>query len=457
MLRRLAAFSNSIVVRVVGLVLGFGAVTALLVIALLQTPVAGQILNRAIEGNSDSIAELVWLVEHTPVEIETFLLAAYNTSSRVAEITEEFGPDLKPDEYRKALVISGKSGVVERLSERDIRFETLGLMEVGTPFTEREAAPLSAATALHVAIGLRDGRALHIWLAPTISLTERPNLVIVTILLGLFLIALLSIAMSLVITQPIRQLERDAQNAGLGEKSFVVAEEGPRELRQLSSSLDRMQSRLARLIHEREQIIVAIAHDISTGLTRLRLRIDERERVDPAELEDDMAQMERLVYEMMAYSRAESPLIEPELIDLSEFVDHIARASPSPIVLSTSGPWDFTMAGNRVALKRLFENLIENARRYGRGLIELRMERREGGLEIAVLDDGEGLPEQDLEQVFEPFFRAESSRNRATGGTGLGLGIARAIAQTHGARITLENRPEGGLAARVFFPNELAT
>ena len=456
MFRRLAVFFNSIVVRVVALVLGFGAVTVLILVALLQTPVAGQLFNRAIAANSNSIAELVWLVEHSPVEIETFVLAAYNTGSRVAEITDRFGSDLRPDDYKKALVASGTSDVAGRLAQRDIRFETLGFMDIGTPF-RNDGVPLGrAATALHVAIGLQDGRVLHIWLAPTISLTQRTNLIIAGLLLVLVLAALLSIAVSLVITRPIRQLERDAQSVGLAKTSLAVAEEGPRELRQLSSALNRMRGRLARLIHEREQIIVAIAHDISTGLTRLRLRMDERNRIDPTELEDDMAQMERLVFEMMAYSRAESPMIEPELIDMQEFVEHIARTCPSPIDLTHHADLDFTMVGNPVALRRLFENLIENARRYGRGTIALQTQRFDDGLEIAVLDDGEGLPEDDLEHVFEPFFRSEGSRNRSTGGTGLGLGIARAIAQTHGARITLENRAEGGLAARVFFPNELA-
>ncbi|MEM1194977.1 MAG: ATP-binding protein [Pseudomonadota bacterium] len=423
----------------------------------MQTPVAGRLFNRAIQENSNSVAELVWLVENAPAHIEAFALGAYNTSSRVAKVEDDFGPYLEADTEKKGLALSGKSDAVSLLNERDIRFRTLGFFDLDSVLSPIPPSPISAIRVQQVAIKLQDGRVLHIWLAPTISLEERPNLIASVFAILALLIGLLGLALSIVITRPIRQLERNAQQVGLAETSLPMKEDGPRELRQLSMAFNQMRSRLALLIHEREKIIVAIAHDISTGLTRLRLRMDEKSELNPKELNDDLVQMERLVSEMLAYSRAESPLIEPELIELGDFVGRIAAAAPGAVSLVKRCDHEFTLAGNAVALRRLFDNLIENARRYGRGFVGVRLSHGTDGLEITIEDDGDGIPTKDLERVFEPFFRGEASRNRRTGGTGLGLGIARAIAHSHGAHITLSNRTGGGLIARVFFPAELAT
>ena len=168
--------------------------------------------------------------------------------------------------------------------------------------------------------------------------------------------------------------------------------------------------------------------------------------------------MERLLSDMMAYARAENPVAEHELIDLCRFAAGLAQAAPYPVAIAHDGaPESFTIAGNRTALSRLFENLLENARRYGGGSITLRLSRVAHGLAIAIEDEGPGLSPHELKHAFEPFFRGESSRNRGTGGTGLGLGIACAIAHTHGARIDLSNRAGGGLCARLVFPDALRT
>lgn len=456
MRRYLAWVSNSIVARVVIIVICAANFGMFALATLLQTPIGGRVLDRAIELNSDSIAELVWLIENSPAEIEVFVLSTYNSTSRVARISDSFGPALRANTHKQELFSSGTSDVVDRLRTRDIRFRTIGFFQAQQQLSDEDLPPLRAASLQQIAIRLSDDRVLSVWLAPSVSLSVRPNVIIVTTIGLILLVILLSFALYVVITSPIRQLERDAEHVGLATTSVRVSEEGPRELRRLSAALNRMRARLARLIHEREQIIVAIAHDIATGLTRLRLRMDERPHLFDPEFEADLAQMDNLASEMMAYARAENPLVEPELIDLGELAHQIAVASPCRVERVWPSEADFTIAGNTLALRRLFENLIENARRYGRGTIIMRLTVSDEGLEIAIEDDGDGIPEDDLERVFEPFYRREASRNRSTGGTGLGLGIARAIAQTHGATISLENRSAGGLAARVFFPLALA-
>ena len=457
MIRRIASISNSIVVHVLTVVLIAGGASLLALAALLQTPVGGRFFDRALAENSDSIAELVWLVEHSPMEIEAFVLSAYSSTSRIARIDDNFQPLLVPNPGKSQMVTSGKSEVVSALRERDIRFRTIGVFEM-RPFVAKEGAPaINAVSLQHLAIRLDDGRVLNIWLAPTISLTARPNFIVVALGVLIILVIFLSVALRLVITRPIRELEKNAEQVGLSDTSIPVAVEGPRELRRLSGALNRMRLRLARLIHEREQLIVAIAHDIATGLTRLRLRMDEKPEIADAGINSELEHMERLVTEMMAYARAEDPLVEPELIELSALMRSIANAAPCQVGVIEEPGFGFTMAGSPMALTRVFENLIENARRYGGGEIIVRLSQSSSGAEISIEDNGEGMPEDEFERVFEPFYRRETSRNRATGGTGLGLGIARAIAQTHGASLTLARSEAGGLAARVFFPVELAT
>ncbi|MEO0698600.1 MAG: ATP-binding protein, partial [Pseudomonadota bacterium] len=169
-------------------------------------------------------------------------------------------------------------------------------------------------------------------------------------------------------------------------------------------------------------------------------------------------QMERLISDMLAYARAETPVVEPELIELRKFVTDMAGAAPFPVAIAQDNEDDtFVIAGNSLAVGRLFENLFENARRYGAGSVWLTLDHVPQGLAITIEDNGPGIPPAELDHVFEPFYRGEGSRNRGTGGAGLGLGIARAIAHSHGAQITLVNRDEGGLRACVTFPEALRT
>ena len=457
MIRRFASISNSIVVHVLAVIIA-GVGTAFFLLGLMfQTPVGSRVLEQAIAENSNNIAELVWVVEQSPSQIEDLVLSSYNSASRIAEISEEFDPLLVPDFAKSEIVTSGDSEFVPRLRGRDIRFRTIGVIEMTPIFSQERSPPINAISLQHVAVQLNDGRVLSVWFAPSVSLTTRPNGVVMTLAILTVLVVALSVGLRLVITRPIRRLEENAEQVGLAQTSVAVAVEGPKELRRLSGALNRMRTRLALLIHEREQLIVAIAHDIATGLTRLRLRLDEKPEAADAGIIGELEQMEHLVTEMMAYARAENPLIEPELIELSELIHSIANAAPCQIDIVQEAGFEFTMAGNPLALKRVFENLVENARRYGGGEIVIRLSQTQTGAQICVEDNGEGIPEDEFERVFEPFFRREASRNRATGGTGLGLGIARAIAQTHGASLTLARSEAGGLAACVFFPTELAT
>ncbi|MFU7527380.1 ATP-binding protein [Qipengyuania sp. ASV99] len=444
---------NSILARVLALTFGLLVLTLAALILIMQTPLSGRVFDRAISDSADGITELVWLIETSPTEVEGAILSTYASRSRVAWIDDSFDAALAADGARQTLLIGIDSAVAERLRERDIRFGEFGALELARMRGANPDLFYNSSSTLHIAIALEDRRVLNIWLSPSIIYTERPYGLIFLVALLLVVTGVLGFALHYVIMRPIRALELDAERVGLAETAVPVSETGPLELRRLAHALNRMRLRLDGLIREREQIMVAIAHDIRTGLTKLRLRTDGRDTIPVAEIESDLAQMEHLLSDMMAYARAESPVVEHELIELRAFLAKLAEAAPQHVDVIQDNPLDpFTIAGSRLAISRMFENLLANARAYGKGWVGLRLERDAEGLRIAVEDNGPGIPEAQLDRVFEPFFRGEGSRNRATGGTGLGLGIARAIAHTHGAQIRLSNRAAGGLRAEVVFP-----
>lgn len=412
---------------------------------------------RAVSDNADSVAELVWLIETSEDGIEDFALSAFEGGYRLASVSDGFSPSLAPREDMRARLFRNENDQTSRLRHRDTRFQTLNARSLQNRLREEGVGPLWVFSALQVAIELEDGRVINVWLAPGLTLSRQPIAIgAAAIVLLLFSIAL-GVAIAAVTIRPIRRLERDAARVELGDEGAAVSETGPAELRRVSAALNRMRGRLTDLMRERQQIVAAIAHDVRTGLTRMRLRMDERGSLTADEVEVDLAQMEALISDMLAYARAESPSGPQELIRLGTFVCALAEGAPHSVKLHNSLDDDFLIAGDPIALRRLFDNLIENARRYGGDDISIRILADPDGLDIRIVDNGPGIAEDQLESVFEPFQRGEASRNRATGGTGLGLGIARAIARAHGATVRLENRPAGGLAAIVRFPKELRT
>jgi signal transduction histidine kinase len=451
------AFS-SLIVRITGLTLAALMVVVAAIFFLAQTQLLTPALYpRTLTDNAENIAELVWLVETSPYDTQPFILSAYGGGYRSAAISNDFAVELRSQEGLRTRLVMSESEVAWRLKDRDVRFEAVGLARLQSRLKETGGNPIVGATALQIAIQLEDKRILNIWLAPAQTLGRQPIALILAGLVLVFLATALGLAIASVTLGPIRRLEQDAARIELGESGPGVTETGPSELRRVSAALNRMRERLNGLILEREQIIAAIAHDVRTGITRIRLRMDERGAVSSDEIEGDIAQMEALITDMLAYSRAQSPTGPQELVRLDVFIQELVNAAPHHIDLCLPLNDDFIIAGDPVALRRLFENLIENARRYGGGEITVRVRSIHEGRDVRIEDNGPGLPEDQLEAVFQPFQRGENSRSRATGGTGLGLGIARGIAKAHGATLRIENRPEGGLVAIVHFPKNLRT
>jgi signal transduction histidine kinase len=279
--------------------------------------------------------------------------------------------------------------------------------------------------------------------------------------LGLTLLVLLGtvIALSLIAvkwaTGPLSALAVAAEKLGRDIDRPPLEEKGPLEVRRAASAFNVMQQRLSRFLADRARVLTAMSHDLKTPLTRLRLRMETvNDPVLRGKIEKDLDEMQSMVTQTLDYMRDSSRAEPAQQIDLMALletlqIDFRDTGHPVEIKGSIANPY----VGRPLALRRCLSNLVENAIRYGgRAMIEL----EEGAKEVVVRidDDGPGMPEDELERAFEPFYRGEGSRSRETGGTGLGLGIARNIARAHGGELTLRNRPAGGLEAILTLPRQ---
>ena len=259
--------------------------------------------------------------------------------------------------------------------------------------------------------------------------------------------------MTRTITRPLSDLASAADAVGRGENVPPLKERGARELRDATRAFNAMRDRLHRYLDSRTRVLAAMSHDLRTPLTRLRLRAETIEDAATRErFAQDVEEMTQMVngalnlFKGLNDTESYAPVIVDDLIvalqrEYAELGEQVTLEGHS------NGP----LQAKPMALKRCLTNLLHNAVKYGE---RAHVKITDGtDLVVSIRDEGEGIPEAALEQVFEPFYRVESSRSRDTaGGTGLGLSIARDIAQAHGGSIVLRNLPERGLEAVLTLP-----
>ncbi len=270
-------------------------------------------------------------------------------------------------------------------------------------------------------------------------------------------ILIVSIFLVRSINAPLRALANAADRIGTGIADYEAPETGPREIRQVARAFNGMQGRIRRLISDRTQTLAAVSHDLKTPLTRLRLRAafisDEglRETLDA-----DLDEMEHMLDSTLAFLRGDATGEERKMADIGSILetlcDHAADAGCDVV---RAGPDHAVLLCRPLAIKRALSNVIDNAVKYGRRA-QVSLEDMADRVVVTIADDGPGIPEAERERVFDPFYRIEGSRSRETGGTGLGLTIARTIVQIHGGEITLRNKLGGGLLVAISLP-KLAT
>jgi signal transduction histidine kinase len=279
-----------------------------------------------------------------------------------------------------------------------------------------------------------------------------------TLSLGVLLIAVVLLSLVAVhwATRPLKALADAADELGRDIHRPPMPESGPIEVARATRAFNTMQTRLNAYLRERTSVLAAMSHDLKTPVTRLRLRA---ELLDDAQLRlkfvGDLEEMESMVGATLDFLRGTGGAEVTRAVDMTALLESLqADLCDVGERVTIEGHAQWPYVGQPTQLKRCLRNLVENATKYGK-TAAIEVNDNEGRLQISIRDEGPGIPEAELRRVFDPFYRLEHSRNRDTGGTGLGLTIAKSIAEGHGGQLILENRIEGGLEARVTLPRSL--
>jgi two-component system osmolarity sensor histidine kinase EnvZ len=330
--------------------------------------------------------------------------------------------------------------------ERELRWAMRG--RVGLPFT---VAPLVLEDWAEVQVKLPDG--VLVVLVPRDRLFSASSTIFMVIMVAsgaaLFTVALVFMRNQI---RPIRRLAHAADSFGKGRDVPNFRPEGAAEVRQAARAFLVMRDRLQRQIAQRTEMLAGVSHDLRTPLTRMKLELAMLgDGPDIADLKADVADMERMVQGYLAFASGDLPeeAVETDLSALAEEAALGARRSGGVAVFDSDGPMVVPLRPQ--AVRRCLENLLSNALRHA-GRVWVTCTRMGQDAAVIIDDDGPGIPEEELEAVFRPFYRLERSRNPETGGTGLGLTIARDVARHHGGDLLLERAPQGGLRCVLRLP-----
>ena len=259
------------------------------------------------------------------------------------------------------------------------------------------------------------------------------------------------------VVRPLSELTRAAANVAMGSGAPHVAEQGPDDVRNAAVAFNAMAAKVTRTLESQRHLLSAVGHDLRTPLTAMRINLEFIEDDDLREgLMRNLEELQVLTEQVLAAAKGAGGE-QPRQVDLSALVESLCTDLDElgePVSWANHEPAPISCRPNEI--KRAVRNLVENAVAYGRRA-DVRISDTSDGYEVLVEDEGPGIPEHDRQRVFEPFVRLESSRNGATGGTGLGLTLAKAIAEGHGGEVRLENRPGGGLRARMHLPRVSAS
>ena len=306
---------------------------------------------------------------------------------------------------------------------------------------------------LLIEIQLGDGEVMEAWV-PYLRLTFGSSLAYVLAQVGLALV-LFGLAIWFMRRElvPIEHLgvAADALGKGRDVPDFAFSG-GTREVRNAATAFQTMRIRLQRSTQQRTEMLAGVSHDLRTPLTRMKLSLAMLpDAPETRELDNDVADMQRMIEGYLAFARGEGDE-DPIPSDLSEILEDVAAgARRDNADISVSWQGDMNVELRPIAIKRCITNLVSNALRHG-NRAEIRAVRGKTSVEITVDDDGPGIPPERHEDVFRPFVRLDESRNVDTGGSGLGLTIARDIARSHGGDVSLGTSPLGGLRVVVRLP-----
>ena len=348
-----------------------------------------------------------------------------------------------------------------------------GPMKVGGAFmTKGLLATMQAPEGKRALATRYEGHGLNGGAVEGTLFVERPSAaarVAATAVVGLLALALALVAGVVLLRRwvvaPLARLAADAQRIAGGELDVTPVSSRTREVAEVGAALHGMADGLRGALAERETaeeqrrfLVSAIAHDLRTPLFTLRGSLEAIEHGigngdHLRRAQDKATLLDRLVGDLFTFSRLEyaGPELEREALDVAQLAREAAdTVDPGIVVVAPDDA--VVLEGDHAALLRVLVNLLDNAARHARSRVELRVSAGEADVRLEILDDGPGIDPDDLPQLFEPLFRADRTRNSATGGAGLGLAIVRRLTAAHGGSVHAENRPEGGACFTVRYP-----
>jgi len=251
-------------------------------------------------------------------------------------------------------------------------------------------------------------------------------------------------------TRPIINLARASEKFGRGEivKDFIPS--GALEIRQAGYEFDRMRKRIIRHLNQRSEMLSGISHDLRTPLTRMKLQLAfiKDEKISK-KLSNDITEMEKMLNEYLKFSSSRSTE-KTETFDLSELLETIVQKYEKKEI-TTDIPERVYLDGRKNLIQRCLNNLIDNSIKYSEKTL-ISLKKSSSNITITVDDDGPGIPKNERENVFKPFYKIDKSRGDSKSSVGLGLSIASDIVRSHGGNILLETSPKDGLRVKIFLP-----
>ncbi|MFV2001665.1 MAG: ATP-binding protein [Paracoccaceae bacterium] len=352
-----------------------------------------------------------------------------------------------------------RAGLISHLTPdetREVRMLNLGAIAKDALHNNRplDYPAADRSEAMTVSLSLPDGG----WLNFTYLVKQPESLwgIRFALSMAVMLSAVLVLSVLVVhsLTRPLATFARAARRLGVDVRATPLPEGGSAEIREASAAFNEMQTRIRRYVEDRTQMIAAISHDLGTPIARMRLRA---EYVDDPEQQEkmlaDLDDMEKMVFSTLSFARDDADSEPGTRVDLRILLQRICNDA-----VDTGQDVTLKIQDDAVpftcrptALRRALSNLINNAVKYGQKA-EVSCSQDDDSIRISILDDGPGIPANRREDVFKPFQRLEQSRNRETGGTGLGMTVARGVIRAHGGDIMLGDRDGGGLQVDVVLP-----
>ena len=251
-------------------------------------------------------------------------------------------------------------------------------------------------------------------------------------------------------TRPITALAKAAERFGKGEEIKEFKPSGAAEIRQAGLEFDRMRKRILRHLNQRSEMLSGISHDLRTPLTRMKLQTAFIKDKDIAnKLTDDINEMEKMLNEYLQFTSS-SYLEKDELFNLSDLIEKIIEKYNNKNI-SKVLPVRIYFNGRKNLIRRCVNNLIDNSLKYGKK-VNIELSKKSTNIFIKIEDDGPGIPENEYENVFKPFYKIDKGRADSKSSVGLGLSIASDIIRSHGGNVKLEKSELNGLGVKIFLP-----